>query len=186
MVLEAQLAQMERNDERLLTTVYWALTFVGSVVLALLVMNFYGAHALQQREIKIIQTELQNEFSQRFAIEMARIHEEVDARFRRSREEVAAEARNEDDKRGIELIERLTRGSVAFHPDDVDRACVHLDTALRYGWDLGASFNLMRCVLPYSEPPQWSWAEELANRIDEPNLRAQLLQEIASVSGSSR
>lgn len=179
LVLEAQLKLMERTDQRLLDTVIWSLTFVGGVVMVLLVMNFYGAHALQQREIKLIEAALREEYSERFAYELTKIRTEVEALFGRFREEIAAQARNEDDMREIQLIERLERGPVQFHPDDFDRATVHLQNALKYNWDVGISVNLVRQMAPNAALVQLATAEQMAREITDPSSRDQLLQSIS-------
>ena len=65
-VLKAQLDAEQQHNERILDTVYWAISFVGGLALLLLGASWFNTKVVHDRDIKSIQRQLSAEQSEAF------------------------------------------------------------------------------------------------------------------------
>ena len=129
--LKAQLDEMRRSEDRLLSTVHWALGTVVALAVGLAVFGWWSANHVYQRDIAALREELK-----RTADEIARqLHEEVERSLSRS----AAELERLANTRFSEQRDRVLSDAICYtltHVADLRLASGDLDASARAGIEL--------------------------------------------------
>jgi hypothetical protein len=140
-VLKAQLEQMRFYDQRLLSTVYWALGFIGGLTAALVGLGWFANFRLHSRELGALRQELRGYLQEEFAklqqgmqSEAIQRHDALSKRVRDAGEvaakQVHAELASRIDTLDHELMEQRY-DVLSLRADDWEARGVHIN-ALRW------------------------------------------------------
>jgi predicted anti-sigma-YlaC factor YlaD len=89
LVLKAQLEEMKRSEDRILTTVHWSLGIVGAAALGLAVFSWWSAFHVHERDVALLRDTLEKKLAEQMDTLAARLQSEATQVTSKLRTEIA-------------------------------------------------------------------------------------------------
>ncbi|HEU4594887.1 MAG TPA: hypothetical protein VFS10_06935 [Pyrinomonadaceae bacterium] len=120
--LRAQLETMRQYDQRLLETVYWALSATGGIVLLIIGLGWYTNFRLYKRDVVDLKREIQSSLRNEMVAEARRAADSAMSDFKRIQYQTLKLEAERWERKGIEgnalyTYARMIEVAQASHPD---------------------------------------------------------------------